>query len=68
MYWAMTTITTVGFGDVVAHSDQERVVAMIALVFGTGFFSYVIGSVSSIVASTDTAQRAQMEKMSVCAP
>ena len=63
VYWALTTMTTVGFGDITPRSDAERAVAMVAVVAGTGFYSYVIGSVSAIVASIDAAQRVQIEKM-----
>jgi voltage-gated potassium channel Kch len=59
----LASITTVGYGDIVPHSDEERIVAMVALLVGTGFYSYVIGSISSIVASTDSTQRTYLEKM-----
>ena len=63
LYFGLTTLTTVGFGDITPRSDAERAVAMVAVVAGTGFYSYVIGSVSAIVASIDAAQRVQIEKM-----
>ena len=59
----MTTMTTVGFGDVVPESDTERVVAIVAMIAGTGFSSYVIGSVSSIISVGDGSQRLFHEKM-----
>ena len=63
LYWAMTTITTVGYGDICPESSEERLVAICAMIAGTGFYSYVIGSVSSIISSTDSTQRTYLEKM-----
>ena len=63
MYWAFTSLTTVGYGDIVPGSDRERAVAITALVVGTGFYSYIIGSVSTIIGSTDKSQRMSAEKM-----
>ena len=34
IYWAMTTICTVGYGDISAVSVEEKVVAMTVMLFG----------------------------------
>ena len=34
IYWAVTTICTVGYGDIVGVSVAEKVVAMVVMVFG----------------------------------
>ncbi|CAM9253169.1 unnamed protein product [Ectocarpus sp. 4 AP-2014] len=49
LYWAATTITTVGYGDLVPTNDLERMIACLTMVCGTTMFSYVIGSVSTLV-------------------
>ena len=43
MYWAFQTLTTVGYGDVRAVRNDERIVAIIWMVFGVGFYAYIIG-------------------------
>ena len=62
-YWAMTTITTVGYGDICPDSDSERVYAILAMVIGGAFYGYIIGNISSIVTATDANSRAYYEKM-----
>lgn len=38
-----------GYGDLVPTNDIERVIACLTMVCGTTMFSYVIGSVSTLV-------------------
>eukprot|EP00929_Paragymnodinium_shiwhaense_P083576 TRINITY_DN44596_c0_g2_i1.p1 TRINITY_DN44596_c0_g2~~TRINITY_DN44596_c0_g2_i1.p1 ORF type:complete len:984 (+),score=239.12 TRINITY_DN44596_c0_g2_i1:79-3030(+) len=52
-YWAMMTITTVGYGDILPSSDAERVYCVMAMLIGSSFNAYVIGRVSVILASKD---------------
>eukprot|EP00752_Nemacystus_decipiens_P013801 g12253.t1 len=66
LYWAATTITTVGYGDLVPTNDLERMVACLTMVCGTTMFSYVIGSVSTLVMNpTGGHVRRKMEMMNV---
>lgn len=53
-YWALQTITTVGYGDISARTQSELVLSVLWMVFGVGFFSFTIGNLSSVLASMDT--------------
>jgi hypothetical protein len=57
-YWAMTTMTTVGYGDITPESDAERVLAVTAMVVGGAFYGFVIASMASFVTQTDENARA----------
>jgi len=63
LYWAMTTMTTVGYGDVIPQTDVERIYAMVAMVIGGSFYGYVIGSISSMVSNRDVNHAAYTERM-----
>lgn len=48
IYWAFTTMTTVGYGDIHPRSDRERVYAIVAMIFGATMFGYIIGSIAAL--------------------
>jgi hypothetical protein len=53
-YWAFQTLTTVGFGDIAGHNNVEYVFACLWMIFGVGFYSYMIGNMTSMITSFDT--------------
>jgi len=63
LYWAMTTLTTLGYGDVVPVSDKERLYAMVAMVIGGAFYGYIIGSMTSVITDMDLDARAFHDRM-----
>lgn len=46
IWWAVTTMTTVGYGDIYPATDTGRVLAMLLMVVGIGFGSLIIGAVA----------------------
>jgi len=48
LYWSFTTMTTVGYGDILPTSDSERVYAIVSMIFGATMFGYIIGSIAAI--------------------
>ena len=49
VYWAFTTLSTVGFGDYNARSDFERIFCTLIFLVGVSIFSYIMGIFISIV-------------------
>ena len=49
IYWTVTTITTVGYGDISATNTAERIIASIIMIIGVIAFSFSTGSLSSII-------------------
>jgi hypothetical protein len=54
IYWAFTTLSTVGYGDIVPKTPSERVFGIIWMMLGVGFYSFTIGSLTSILSNMDS--------------
>lgn len=52
-YWALQTVTTVGYGDVPIQTTSEYILALAWMVIGVNFYSFIIGNVSSIISAMD---------------
>ena len=63
LYWSVTTMTTVGYGDVIPQNDTERFYALMSMVVGGGFYGYIIASMASLVSTFDVNQNLYYEKM-----
>ena len=63
MYWSAATTTTVGYGDIHAHTDLERVYASFAMVLGVMFYGYIIASVAAGLVTSDSTRAQYQEKL-----
>ena len=49
LYWAVTTMNTIGYGDIYAITDNEKICAVCAMVVSCGVFAYILGNISNVV-------------------
>ena len=66
MYFALTTLTTIGFGDLHPISDTEKLLMVIFFIGGVGVFTIMLGNFNdSIVRMIDlTKEYEESEKLS----
>lgn len=63
VYWAITTVTTVGFGDITPKTDLGRALASVSMLLGWGILAVPTG----IVTAEMTSQRIRQEgRVRVC--
>lgn len=63
LYWAITTLTTIGYGDITPTNNYSRIYTMIIMLTGVGFYGLVIAQVSSLLINRDKRKEQQVEKM-----
>jgi voltage-gated potassium channel Kch len=62
VWWAIVTIGTVGYGDVVPHSPWGRVVGSVVILIGVTFISFLTAIVTSYFVSADQAEAEVRER------
>jgi len=63
MYFTVTTVLTVGYGDITAYSVGEKIFCIFLMVTGVISFSFATGTLTSLIASIDERDAAQKEKI-----
>jgi voltage-gated potassium channel len=53
IWWAVVTVTTVGYGDLYPHTVAGRLIAMLLMLVGIGFIAVLTASIASIFVKTD---------------
>ena len=59
VWWAIVTIATVGYGDVVPHTAWGRVLGGFVILFGVTFISFLVAVVTALFVN---AERANLEE------
>ena len=54
MWWAITTVTTVGYGDLYPESHAGRILAVAVMVIGIGFVAVLTANIASYFVEKDT--------------
>lgn len=53
VYWTITTVTAVGYGDITGNLVSERMFSIVIVIMGCCSFSFVSGSLASILYKQD---------------
>ena len=63
IYWLITTIATVGYGDITPHDNIGRVYAMFMMIMGATIWGILIASASRMMLASDRRKEKKKEKM-----
>jgi hypothetical protein len=59
-YFVFTTLSTVGYGDMSAVSNFEKINGMIYMFMGTGIFAVILSTFSDLIGDSTDASEAQV--------
>ena len=62
-YWAVMTLTTVGYGDLSAGNVAEMIYSSVIMIIGAVIYAVILGSVTSAVTTLDAAKQPLLDKM-----
>ncbi|OUR94132.1 hypothetical protein A9Q84_17635 [Halobacteriovorax marinus] len=53
LYWAITTLTTIGYGDITPDTNLGRIYTMPIMILGVGIYGFVIANVTRLFTTAD---------------
>jgi hypothetical protein len=53
LYWAVMTLTTIGYGDVTPHTKGEMIFSIFAMALGAATYAYLVGDVCGEIGNGD---------------
>ena len=53
LYWAVATLSTLGYGDVIPQTNAERMFSILCTFMGGAIYAYLLGSVCAIISHLD---------------
>jgi voltage-gated potassium channel len=62
-YWTITTLTTIGYGDIIPAGSLQRVFVIMIEILGAGMYGLVIGNIANLIANIDVAKTQYKEKL-----
>jgi voltage-gated potassium channel len=57
VWWAIVTLGTVGYGDIVPHTAWGRVIGSLVIVFGVTFIAFLTATVTSLFVSAEQGEQ-----------
>lgn len=62
-YWAITTLTTTGYGDITPQTDAGKIFNVFVMLIGFSAFGLIIGQISNLIMSNNRHNEANRQKM-----
>lgn len=64
LYWTITTLSTVGYGEIHSVSTSERMLNVLIMILGATVFGYIVANVNGLMGTMNQASSRLVEKVS----
>ncbi|MCB9092803.1 MAG: cyclic nucleotide-binding domain-containing protein [Halobacteriovoraceae bacterium] len=61
-YWTITTLTTIGYGDITPTTNFSRLFTTAIMIIGVGTYGVIFGNISRLILQADRHKEAKREK------
>lgn len=65
IYWAITTLTSVGYGDIHPYNSSEKIFTCFVVILGIFVYSYMVGSLTNLVSNLDSRKSKLRKKIEI---
>jgi hypothetical protein len=62
-YWTITTLTTIGYGDITPQGEVQTVFVIFIELLGAAMYGMVIGNIANLIANIDVAKTQYRERL-----
>ena len=62
-YWTITTLTTIGYGDITPAGTQQTIFVIFIEILGAAMYGLVIGNIAGLISNIDVAKTQYREKL-----
>jgi hypothetical protein len=63
VYWSVTTLTTIGYGDITPDTNVARLFTMVIMILGVAVYGIVIGNIAKMMTMADRYKERSREKL-----
>ncbi|MES0488899.1 MAG: ion transporter [Leptospirales bacterium] len=63
LYWTITTMTTIGYGDITPQNNLQTLFTIGIEIIGAGMYGFLIGNIANLIANIDIAKAQFREKL-----
>ncbi len=62
-YWTITTLTTIGYGDITPSGKFQIIYTIFVEIIGAGLYGFIIGNIANLIANIDVARAQHRNKL-----
>lgn len=63
IYWSVTTLTTIGYGDITPVTNVQTIYTMCIMLVGAGAYGYLVANIATILANSDIIRTQFVDKI-----